>query len=232
MPMHSVEYDESPPLPHVSESCEVEEALARGIDIRSGYRYIDKNAAKYDVGGVLLPRPFKIARVGPVRLFADDMDEALGFYHDVLGLAVTEETFWRGHRCVFLRANTEHHSMALYPRALRSELGLSEHTTLMAFGLQLGDYAQLRAAAEFLKGRGVTLKHLPSELCPGIDYSVLAIDPEGHAMQLYCSMEQIGWDGKPRPAELRRRVDNQNWPETLEPMSDSYAGEVFLGPLG
>jgi catechol 2,3-dioxygenase-like lactoylglutathione lyase family enzyme len=232
MAMHSIKYDRSPSLPQVSEAREVEEALSRGIDIHSGHRHVDRNEARYDVGGVLLPRPFKIVRVGPVRLFADDVDEALGFYRDVLGLAVTEEIVWRGHRCVFLRANTEHHSMALYPRALRSELGLSEHTTLMAFGLQLGDYAQLRGAAQFLEARGVTLKYLPPELCPGIDYSLLATDPEGHAMQLYHTMEQIGWDGKPRPAGSRRSVDNRNWPETLEPMSDSHAGEVFLGPLG
>ncbi len=232
MAMHTIKHDKTPSLPRASEASEVEEALARGIDIHSGHRYVDKNAARYDVGGVLLPRPFKIVRVGPVRLFVDDMEEALGFYHEVLGLKFTEEVRWHGQRCVFLRANTEHHSLALYPRALRSELGLSEHTTLMAFGLQLGDYAQLRAAAGFLKANGVTLKYLPSELCPGIDYSVLAIDPEGHAMHLYCYMEQIGWDAKPRPADLRRKVDNQHWPETLEPMSDSYAGEILLGPLG
>jgi len=232
MAMHAIEYNEPPPLPHIAEYREVELALERGVDIRTGHRHVDSNEAKYDVGGVLLPRPFKITRVGPVRLFVDDMEESLGFYRDALGLAVTEEVSWRGHRCLFLRAGTEHHSMALYPRALRSELGLSQHTTLMAFGLQLGDYAQLRTAADFLKAKGVTLKHLPSELCPGIDYSVLAIDPEGHAMQLYWSMEQIGWDGKPRPAELRRSIDNENWPDTLEPMTDTFTGEPYLGPLG
>ncbi len=45
-------------------------------------------------------------------------------------------------------------------------------------------------------------------------------------------MEQVGWDGRPRPADLRRRVDNANWPDTLEPMEDSYLGEAFLGPWG
>jgi hypothetical protein len=122
--------------------------------------------------------------------------------------------------------------MALYPKALRQELGLSQHTTLLAFGLQLGSYEQLRAAVAFLKEKGVTLKYLPAELSPGIDYSVLAIDPEGHAMQLYYSMEQIGWDGKPRPADQRRKVDNDAWPEMLDPLSDSFSGEPFLGPLG
>jgi hypothetical protein len=45
-------------------------------------------------------------------------------------------------------------------------------------------------------------------------------------------MEQVGWDGQPRPAHLRPSVDTSNWPETLEATSDTYKGEVFLGPWG
>jgi catechol 2,3-dioxygenase-like lactoylglutathione lyase family enzyme len=231
MSMHTIKYTEPPKLPHRPEFAEVEEAIAQGIDIRKGFKHAEKGEARYDVGGVYLPRPFKIVRIGPVRLFQDDVEEALRFYRDVMGLTVTEEIHWNGHRCVFLRANTEHHSLALYPKALRAELGLSPHTSLMAFGLQLGDYAQLRGAAKWLAERGVTIKYLPSELFPGMDYSALAIDPEGHAMQLYYYMEQIGWDGRPKPAELRRKVDNERWPERLEPLSDTFCGEPFLGPI-
>jgi hypothetical protein len=44
-------------------------------------------------------------------------------------------------------------------------------------------------------------------------------------------MEQIGWDGRPRPASQRRPVEPV-WPETLEPLSDTYTDQVFQGPLG
>ena len=44
-------------------------------------------------------------------------------------------------------------------------------------------------------------------------------------------MEQVGWDGRVRPAAERRRV-NGNWPEALEPLSDTYVDQVFQGPLG
>jgi hypothetical protein len=43
-------------------------------------------------------------------------------------------------------------------------------------------------------------------------------------------MEQVGWDGRARPKELRRKVDPNNWPEMLEPLSDTYTGEPFIGP--
>ena len=51
-------------------------------------------------------------------------------------------------------------------------------------------------------------------------------------MQLYYYMEQVGWDGKPRPAALRPKIDNANWPASVPMQSDSFLGEAFLGPLG
>ncbi len=230
--MHGIRYTTPPELPHLSELAEVENALGKGIPLNSGLRASETSAETFDVGGVLLSRPFKVVRIGPVRLFVADVERALQYYRDDLGLAVTEEVTWRGHRCVFLRANTEHHSLALYPMALRAELGLSEHTTLMAFGLQVGSYRQLRDSIDYLKKGGVTIRHLPPELFPGIDYCAFALDPEGHAVQLYYYMEQVGWDGRPRPAGSRPVIDNDHWPETVAGMSDSFLGEPFLGPLG
>ena len=148
-----------------------------------------------------------------------------------MGLSLTEEVTWNGHRCVFLRANTEHHSLALYPIALRDELGLSDHTTCMSFGCRVNDYRQLKDAIRFLKDNDVEIKYLPPELSPGMDYSAFAIDPDGHAIQLYYYMEQVGWDGRPRPADARRKVTPGEWPETVEAASDSFMGEPFLGPL-
>ncbi len=67
-------------------------------------------------------------------------------------------------------------------------------------------------------------------MTPGMDYNIFVMDSDGHAIQLYYYMEQVGWDGKPRPASARREVEQGNWPETLEALPDSYAGEPYLGP--
>ena len=230
--LHRVRYDKPPTLPHRSESAEVREALKEGMDVREGFRAQEQGEETFDVGGVLLARPFKVVRIGPIRLFVRDVDVALRFYRDELGFALTEEVLYQGHRCLFLRVNTEHHSMALYPRALRAQLGLPESTSLLSFGLQVGSYRQLREAIGFLERAGVTIRRLPPELSPGIDYSAFAVDPDGHALQLYYYIEQIGWDGKPRPAGARPKVDPANWPETVPAASDSYAGEIYQGPWG
>jgi hypothetical protein len=101
----------------------------------------------------------------------------------------------------------------------------------MSFGVEVANYAQLRAAKDFLKSSGVTFVDIPPELYPGIDYSAFGFDPDGHCIQLYYYMEQIGWDGRVRsPAE--RRPVTRDWPEALEPLSDSYVDQVFQGPFG
>jgi catechol 2,3-dioxygenase-like lactoylglutathione lyase family enzyme len=185
---------------------------------------------KYDVGGILMGRPFKIVKVGPVRIFVPDIDAALGFYQGILGLAVTDEVTYKGHRCVFLRANTEHHSLALYPITLRGGLGLSEHTTMMSIGMQVAEYSQLHDAVDFLTENGYKISKLPQELFPGLGHNAFVTDPDGHLVQLYFNMEQIGWDGKPRPADERPKIDNENWPKTLPLDADMFNGEVYLGP--
>ncbi len=225
-------FHEKPDLPQICEYQELEMFKEEGMDLNAGFRHEEKGPFKYDVGGVLLARPFKVIKIGPVRLFVKDIAKCLDFYTKTMGLRVTEEIDYEGHRCVFLRCNTEHHSLALYPIALREKLGLSPHTTCMSFGNQLGDYQQLRNAVEFLKSNGVTIKYLPPELFPGIDYSAFAVDPDGHLIQLYYYMEQLGWDGKARAKSERRKIDNAKWPEAVEPMADTFDGETLLGPLG
>jgi catechol 2,3-dioxygenase-like lactoylglutathione lyase family enzyme len=231
-PMHDRGFREKPGLPQMNEQDEVAKAHAQGVDIHSGSAAPDPLPAKYNVEGILLPRPFKITRIGPLNLFVKDVDAATEFYRSTMGFVVTEEVTWKGKRATFLRTNTEHHSVGLYPLELREALGLRGDTTLMSLGLQLGTYQQLRDARTFLQGRGVKTVEVPAELHPGIDYAFHVTDPDGHALTLYFNMEQIGWDGKPRPTSLRPRVDPRAWPETIDAQSDTYAGETLLGPLG
>ncbi len=232
--MHDREFSKVAPLPQISEYREVNDALAAGSAAASGFRDIEPLEEKYDVDGILLGRPFKITKVGPVRLFCEDIDASLAFYRDMLGFIVTEEIDYGGHHCYFLRNNTEHHSLGLYPVALRKELGCREDTLLFSFAVRLGNYGQLRAAVNFLRDEhGCTVREdIPQALYAGIDYTVFVEDPDGHLIQLYAYMEQVGWDGKPRPASERRKVTPSDWPETIEAASDAFMGEPFLGPLG
>jgi hypothetical protein len=116
--------------------------------------------------------------------------------------------------------------------ALRDKLGMSPHTTSMSFGVQVANYRQLKDACDFLEANGARVdRNPPAATRPGMDYAAHAFDPDGHCIQLYHYMEQVGWDGKVRPAAQRRPVDAK-WPETLEALPDSFEGEPYLGPWG
>ena len=107
---------------------------------------MDNLPAAYEVDGVLLPRPFKIVRIGPVSLFVDDLERSQKFYRQQLGFLPSEEVIFHGHRCLFFRCNTEHHSLALFPLALRAEMGFSAGTKTAALGLQIANFRQLKDA--------------------------------------------------------------------------------------
>lgn len=230
--MYDRRFGETPPLPQIGDFTEAAQAAARGVDLQSGYAIRDlATGGDFDVGGVLLPRPFKVTKIGPMAIFVNDVAASEAFFRDVLGFTTTESTDWNGHRFVFMRHGAEHHSLRLLPVAARAALGLSAHTTCASIGMQVGSYRQLRDAVAWLKGQGARFVELPAAVHPGIDYAAHLLDPEGHCIELHYYMEQVGWDGRPRPAAQRRAVTTP-WPEQLEPLSDTYVDQTFMGPLG
>lgn len=223
--------DYTPNIPEPAELSEIRKLEAEHPDLPAGFRPQEDMPFDYEVGGVMLQRPFAVNRIGPVHIFVDDVDRSEDFYTRHIGLVRTEEVVWRGHRILFLRHGTDHHSIGLFPIALREELGLDDRTRLMSFGVELGSYRQLVDAVGWLRNRGVEVKiDMPAELRPGIDYAAFVSDASGHMSMLFCGMEQVGWDGTPRPAGQRRKVAAQ-WPESLEPMSDTNMSLSRQGPM-
>ncbi|MEZ5654044.1 MAG: VOC family protein [Burkholderiaceae bacterium] len=230
--MYYRRFMDTPPLPQISDFDELAEARSRGVDVESGYAMREIGGpGQHEVEGVLLPRPFKITKIGPMALFVGDVGVSEAFYRDVLGFTTTESVDYRGARCVFMRHGSEHHSLKLLPRAIRDDVGLSAHSSCASMGMQVGSYRQLREAVDWLRAQGVRFVDVPAELSPGIDYCAHVLDPEGHCLQLFYAMEQVGWDGKPRPAAQRRKIQTP-WPETIEPLSDTYVDQTYMGPLG
>lgn len=116
--------------------------------------------------------------------------------------------------------------------ALREELGLSAHSSCMAFGMQLAQYSQLRDAVQFLKENDVTIKYLPPAAVPGIRIFALRNRPgwpRDPALLLH-GTDRLGRAAATGGAAPQN--NNDNWPESLEPLADSYAGEAFMGPWG
>src|SRR4029453_3318406 len=142
-------------LPQPSEMTGMMSTEQSGVDLDSGFRPDEALPHAYCLGGVMLPRPFKVTKVGPVNLFVADVGVSERFYTELLGLTKTEEVDYRGHRCVYLRCGAEHHSIGLFPMALRQEFGFAAADTLMSIGVQVATYRQLKDAIRFLKQQGL-----------------------------------------------------------------------------
>jgi catechol 2,3-dioxygenase-like lactoylglutathione lyase family enzyme len=231
--MHAVSYQQPPELPHISEFTEVNRALKAGHHLQDGWRRQEQFKETYNVGGTLLARPFKVTKVGPVHLFVEDYEAAKNFYTEVMGLRISEEIVYDGQTCLFLRANTEHHSLAIFPMELQKQLKLPLQSSTLSFGFRVGSYQQLLDAYHFLKEQGQIIVQLPVELSPGVGHHFYVIDPDGFCVQIYFEMEQVGWDGRTKPQHLRRTfsVSPENWPLSIPAQSDTFDGEVFMGPL-
>ena len=85
----------------------------------------------YDVGGVTMPRPFKIRRLGHFGFNVYDMDAGLRFYKDLLGFKVSDHLNFKGNpqraemlkdvpdedcRGAFMHHGGDHHSFVLFPK--------------------------------------------------------------------------------------------------------------------
>src|SRR6266567_3231496 len=90
----------------------------------------------YDVGGVLLERPFKIRRLGHFGFNFTRMDEALHFYTDILGFVVSDDLNFKDvlpppltegltrTTGYFTRHGGDLHSFVLFPREQMERMGI------------------------------------------------------------------------------------------------------------
>ena len=85
-------------------------------------------ATKYNVGGVLLDRPFKIRRLGHFGFNVTDLEASLHFYSDLLGFRVSDE----GAMGFFMRYGTDHHAFVLFNKKVMDERAAAEGRTAAA----------------------------------------------------------------------------------------------------
>ena len=151
--------------------------------------------------------PVKVKKIGHVVYRVSDVERSVRFWKEVLGF---KESDRNEQGMVFLRNAGDHHTVALVqcetgatladPNA-RSALGMHH------FAMEVGSVDELFAIRDFLKARGVPITY-EGRRGPGSNPGVEFLDPDGYQLELYADMEQIGWDGKSRPAEFWRRASS------------------------
>jgi catechol 2,3-dioxygenase len=145
-------------------------------------------------------------RVGHVHLKVVDLDDAIAFYRDALGLGVTADARSAGIPAAFLAAGDYHHHIALNTfESAGAAQPRSGHTGLYHIAFRYPDREELGRAVQRLIDRGWPIDHASDH---GATVSVYLADADGNGIELYYDRPRADWfDSDGRPLLKVERVD-------------------------
>ena len=150
--------------------------------------------------------PFRIGKIGHVGIYAQDLERSARFYTEVLGFQVTDIIAPDGPLpggAVFLRCATDHHAIALFQATDENKAGGSLHHIAM----EVPTIDELVRVREHLRMHQVQID-LDGRRGAGVQLVVEFRDPDGHRLEIYWNIDQIGADGRARPAEQWKSVNS------------------------
>src|SRR5262245_45450071 len=130
---------------------------------------------KYDVGGIMLDRPFKIRRLGHFGFNVVNMTEARRFYVDLLGFKVSDTMTAFGDRLTpeqkaaagdttgyFTRYGGDHHAFVLFNKMAMDFMRPDgrKDITVNQITWQVGSLAEVNAAGKWLPEQGAKLQRV------------------------------------------------------------------------
>jgi catechol 2,3-dioxygenase-like lactoylglutathione lyase family enzyme len=140
--------------------------------------------------------PFRIGKIGHVAMYVTDLERSARFYTQVLGFQVSD-VIPPGELpggAVFLRCNTDHHGIALFQATEAKPVGAGLHHIAMEVPT-LDDVVRVR---EHLRQHQVQID-LDGRRSAGCQFVVEFRDPDGHRLEIYWDIDQIGSEGYVRP---------------------------------
>ena len=164
-----------------------------------------------------------ITRIGHMAFRVPDLDTAVDFVRQILGLAETERTA----RVSYLTCNERHHELMLIEDPHRHGY---DH-----IGLEVENPSALHEAMRAVTRSGGRVLGTVYDGEPGIDRAVRVLAPGGHVFKLFCGMEQ-GAQLEPadRPVKFEHASVKVMRPAQLERFLKDGLGFRFsdrMGPL-
>lgn len=142
--------------------------------------------------------PFSLNKIGHVVLMVADLKRSIEFYTGVLGFRVSDiygEDMMPG-GMVFMRCNADHHGVALVGGAA----GPAAKRELHHMAFEVGTLDEVFRARKHLRESGATIV-FEGRRRAGVQIAVEFLDPDGHNLEIYWGLDQIGTDGISRPAQ-------------------------------
>jgi catechol 2,3-dioxygenase-like lactoylglutathione lyase family enzyme len=147
--------------------------------------------------------PFALRKLGHVVIRVADLERSVKFYTQVLGLRISDvypEAMVPG-GMVFLRCNADHHGVAL----VGGMPGPSEKRELHHFALEVATLDEVFLVRRHLRAQGVPIV-FQGRRRAGVQIAVEFLDPDGHHLEVYWGVDQVGPDGRVRPKDEWREA--------------------------
>lgn len=161
--------------------------------------------------------PFKIQRLGHVVIMVSDLERSVTFYTQVLGFKVSDvypEEMQPG-GFAFLRCNADHHAIAL----VGAGRGESKNLELHHIAFEVGTLEEVFRVRDRLREHKVRIT-FDGRRRAGCQISVEFLDPDGHSVEIYWGLDQVGTNGYVRPAGEWRGIKGLE-----EAVADPVAGQ-------
>jgi catechol 2,3-dioxygenase-like lactoylglutathione lyase family enzyme len=150
--------------------------------------------------------PFKVQKLGHAVVNVSDLERSKRFYTEVLGFKVSDVygTDKMPGGMVFLRSNGDHHCLALVGGAPPAA-DKAAARTLHHLAFELATLDEVFRARDHLKAHDAKIVY-EGRRRAGCQVSVEFLDPDGHHLELYWGVDQIGSDDRARPPEEWRQT--------------------------
>lgn len=146
--------------------------------------------------------PFSINKIGHVLMMVQDLKRSVAFYTQILGFKVSDvypDSMSKG-GIVFMRCNSDHHGLGLVGAAP----GKTQRHELHHIAFEVTTIDEVLRASKHLKENNVEVV-FEGRRRAGSQVSVEFLDPDGHTLELFWAMDQVGSDEQIRPPEEWRQ---------------------------
>lgn len=165
----------------------------------TSYAGMDQHPAVKKLRQYARPRGvgFQLRKIGHVVLNCRNLERSIRFYTEVLGFQVSDvypdEMVPGG--MAFLRCNTDHHGIGLVGGLDKGATNLD----LNHIAFEVGSLDEVLLAARRLREHGATID-FEGRRRAGVQIAVEFRDPDGHRLEIYWGIDQVGSDGRVRPS--------------------------------
>jgi catechol 2,3-dioxygenase len=161
--------------------------------------------------------PFRVAKIGHVVLNVTDLERSVRFYTGVLGFEVSDvypEAMMPG-GMVFMRCNTDHHGVALVGALEPGRSNIDLHH--LAF--EVATLEEVLRARDYLREQKVPID-FEGRRRAGCQIAVEFRDPDGHRLEIYWGVDQVG-----SPADLRPQEQWKGAKTLAQAIADPVEGQ-------